>query len=183
MTLVDQPRINNIKKYLDFTKDLPGFIAEIGVYKGGTAKIIAQHSPERHLCLFDTFEGMPDSGPYDNHHRKGDFSDTSLEQVKEYLKECNNVSFYKGVFPKTVEPVKKCLFSFVHIDCDLYQSTIDALYFFGARLLTKGIIIVDDYDEPNCLGTKKAVDEYLKYGGGIISFCQSQVVLYGIGDQ
>ena len=35
-----------------------GEIAELGVYKGETAKLIHHYCPERMLNLFDTFEGF-----------------------------------------------------------------------------------------------------------------------------
>ena len=46
---------------LKAVKDLAGDIAEIGVYKGGTAKLICELKGNKNLYLFDTFEGLPDT--------------------------------------------------------------------------------------------------------------------------
>ena len=42
------------------TKKIPGDIAEVGVYKGGTAKLICMNKGDKTLHLFDTFEGIPE---------------------------------------------------------------------------------------------------------------------------
>ena len=44
---------------LDATRRCWGEVAECGVYKGGTAKILAELVSDRPLHLFDTFCGMP----------------------------------------------------------------------------------------------------------------------------
>ena len=41
------------------TQKVPGDIAEVGVYKGGSAKIICSAKGDKSLHLFDTFEGLP----------------------------------------------------------------------------------------------------------------------------
>ena len=40
-------------------KGIPGSFAELGVYKGETARMIHLCAPERSLHLFDTFDGFP----------------------------------------------------------------------------------------------------------------------------
>jgi O-methyltransferase len=59
-----------------------GSVAECGVYRGGTAKIPSNIFPDRELLLIDTFRGMPETDAIKDLHRKGDFADTNLEQVK-----------------------------------------------------------------------------------------------------
>ena len=53
-------------------------------------------------------------------------------------------------------------FSFVHIDVDLYQPTIDSLEFFWKKLVDGGFIVVDDYGSSQFPGAGIAVDEFLK---------------------
>jgi len=178
VTLVDRPRIEKLKEFLDMTKHLRGLHAEVGVYKGGTAKVIAEHAPNTHLFLFDTFAGMPETGPEDL-HSKGDFNDTSLEAVKAYVNR-SNVSYHKGLFPiDTCAIISKMKFSFVHLDCDIYSSVKESLDFFWPRMVKGGIIALDDYMEPNCPGAMKAVHEFLDEhcSQGIFSICQSQAAI------
>lgn len=148
-----------LKEQAEKVKELPGDVAEIGVYKGGTAKLLASTLPEKNIHLFDTFEGMPEVTEWDK-HRKGDFSDTSLEEVRDYLKDCLNVRFYPGLFPETANLVKENSFCLVHVDVDIYESTKAALEFFWTRLVPGGIMVFDDYNVKTCPGTDKAVNEF-----------------------
>ena len=117
------------------TRDLEGDIAEVGVWKGGSAKVICEiKGDNKGLYLFDTFEGMPDGliNPEKDRWREGSHTDTSLDQVKEYLKSYNKVYFLKGLVPNSIYQdktysVKDKKFCFVHLDVDLYQSTLKRL--------------------------------------------------------
>ncbi len=138
---------------------LRGEAAEVGVYKGGTAKILAQSMPGRIVHLFDTFEGMPETTEFDMHLR-GDFADTSLESVNEYL-QGYNVHFWPGLFPDSARLLPDDTeFVLVHVDVDLYTSTKAACEFFWPRLVEGGIMVFDDYNGPRCPGANKAVDEF-----------------------
>jgi len=126
------------------TEKIKGDIAEVGVYKGGSAKLICEAKGDRLLHLFDTFEGLPEVGEIDTIFHKGQFN-ASFEYVKDYLKKYPNVYFYKGLFPATAEPVKNKSFSFVNLDTDIYKSTLDCLKFFYCRMSKGGIILSHDY--------------------------------------
>jgi hypothetical protein len=141
------------------TEKIKGEIAEVGVYRGGSAKIICEAKGDRILHLFDTFEGLPQTEEIDILHFKGEFR-ASLEDVKGLLKEYPNVYFYKGLFPSTAEPVKNTKFSFVNLDVDIYRSTVDCLNFFYPRMNPGGIIISHDY--MSVPGVRKAIDEFFK---------------------
>lgn len=116
------------------TKKIEGDVAEVGVYKGGSAKLIRE-ATKKPLHLFDTFEGLPDLCAKDNpkQFQKGNYS-ASLESVKSYLNNYLNINFYEGLFPATAELVKNKKFSFVHLDVDIYESTLNCLKFFYPRM-------------------------------------------------
>lgn len=180
-TLVDLPRLNSILSFLKMTEHTVGDNAEVGVYKGGTALLIAKNSTKK-LFLFDTFNGMPEVNKDLDLHNTGDFNDTSVIYVSELLKDQTNVSIHKGLFPKeTGIRIRNRLFSFVHLDCDIYESVKRSLEFFYPRMYLGGIIALDDYNELNCPGAKLAVDEFFKdKPEKPFSFVQSQVA-YIIG--
>ncbi len=143
--------------------NLDGDIAEVGVYKGRTAKLLAlmAGSLNKSVHLFDTFTGMPEVNPAkDNFYQKGAFSDTSLAEVQAFLSDCKNITIYPGFFPATAEPVRDRSFSFVHVDVDIYQSVLDCCRFFYSRLVSKGIIVFDDPGFADCAGAKIAVEEF-----------------------
>lgn len=157
----------NIYSSIISTKNIKGDLAEVGVFKGGSAKAICWArdfvNGNKKVHLFDTFEGLPEVLDVDTKwnkksFKKGQFSNTSLERVQSYLKKYENVRFYKGLFPATGKPIKNEKFSFVHLDVDIYQSTIDALKFFYPKMNKGGIIISHDYPFAN--GVKKAFDEF-----------------------
>ena len=143
------------------TQKIKGNIAEVGVYKGGSAKLISEAKGEKELHLFDTFEGLPKLGEKDdnNHFKSGQFQ-VNVKNIKNYLSKYENVFFHKGFFPATSNQIKNKIFSFVHLDVDLYKSTKDSLEFFYPRMNVGGIIISHDYI--NAPGVKKAFDEFFK---------------------
>ena len=139
---------------------LDGEAAEVGVYKGGSAKLIASILKNKTVHLFDTFEGMPEDDDQPDGHEAGTFCDTSLSEVKRYLSGLDNCEFHKGFFPSTAKLLGETKFSFVHLDADIYQTTKAGIEFFFPRLTSGGIIFFDDYTSLECPGIKKAVDEY-----------------------
>ena len=150
----------NIHNFARATDHLKGDISELGVYRGGSALLLAMQKGSRALHLFDSFEGMTRTSLFDL-HTVGDFGDTSVENVKKYLQTQNKVFFHKGWFPQTTKGLEKNRFSFVHFDVDLYQSTMDALAFFYPRLVTGGIILSHDYNSMSCPGVTKAFSQFM----------------------
>ena len=139
---------------------VPGEAAEVGVYQGGTAQMLAALLPEKPFHLFDTFEGMPTSALPHEYHQAGDFSGTSLAEVKAALQACSNARFHQGFFPETAQAVAEKQFSFVHLDGDLYQTTKDGCEFFYPRMSPGGVLVFHDYGLPSCPGVRQAVEEY-----------------------
>ena len=156
LTPISAIKIYKIVKQLE---KIPGDIAEVGVYRGGSACIIKEVS-KKPLHLFDTFTGLPTLDKKDDSSRftKKQF-DTDFQEVKKNLSKYSEVYFYKGLFPDTAGPVKDKKFSFVHLDVDLYQSTLDSLKFFYPRMNKGGIIISHDYTYSK--GVRSAFDEFL----------------------
>jgi hypothetical protein len=133
----------------------PGPLVEVGVYKGGSASHLAQVAREhgRELWLFDTFEGIPFQDPEIDFHKVGDFSDTSLESVRNAIPEAICVA---GIFPGTL-PGFLTGIALAHIDCDQYASIRQSALSLGPRMVKGGLMVFDDYDV--LPGAKQAVDE------------------------
>src|SRR2546422_553840 len=149
-------------------RNIRGDMAEVGVYKGRTARLIHHYVPERDLFLFDTFEGFTDRGTREEYSATGhavagaQFSDTSLEQVKTIVAPLNDrVHFIKGYFPESIpDQFEHRTFAFVHLDADLYEPTLAGLRFFYQRMSHHGIIVVHDYNA--WPGARAAVDEFMQ---------------------
>ena len=166
-TLVTEDRSYILYKFCHYCLHLEGDFAECGVYKGGTAFLIAYAQNNRgiqdkRLHLFDTFTGMPaEAGKDPSKHRANDFGDVSLTTIKKYLQDFPFVAFHPGFIPETFKTVKDSKFAFVHVDVDLYQTTQDCCGFFYDRMVSGGVMIFDDFGFPRYrFAEKQAVDEF-----------------------
>lgn len=141
------------------TGKIEGDIAEVGVFKGGSAKVICQAKEEKALHLFDTFKCSPPPGTAAdaNNGHEGSFC-SDPKQVEGYLAEFPKVHVYEGFFPDTAGPVENIRFSLVHLDVNLYGPMLDCLGFFYPRMNRGGAIISHDYIYHS--GVKKAFEEF-----------------------
>jgi O-methyltransferase len=186
---IDHDELYTIYQSLKATDHLNGDIAEVGVYKGGSAYLLAKYSKGRRLFLFDTFEGLP--GKSDGRREggliepsKGWLSDVSVQEVESYIL-CSgipsqNLVIKKGLFPKTTVGIEGAKYSLVHLDSDLYDTTKDGLEYFYPRLEVGGRIIFHDYNCCGCPGVRKAVDEFVSahsLKSLLIEVAESQVIL------
>ncbi len=141
----------------------PGAFAELGVYKGTTAKVLHHAAPGRDLYLFDTFEGFPEQHASQDpgNPGKGAFA-CSLNDVRSRLGDSPRIKYCKGIFPSTTDRISQdTTFALVHLDCDLYVPMQAALRFFYPRMSPGGMIIIHDYDSGYWPGVAQAVDEFL----------------------
>jgi O-methyltransferase len=141
---------------------IKGDFAEVGVYAGGSAKILSKTKKEKKLHLFDTFQGLPEKTKRDIQKlNKNDFN-YPLEKVKENLKNEENILYYKGMIKETSSQLKNKRFSFVHLDVDLYDSTLSSLNFFYKRMNPGGVIISHDYFPSQKHGVTSAFNNFFK---------------------
>ena len=145
-------------------KNIVGNLAEVGVFKGETAKVIHYMLPERKLYLFDSFSGLPAQVIREDcdgtiRPQTVSFEQTSKTEVEKYINGNENVEIREGIFPETAQGLEENTFAFIHLDADLYQSTLDGLNFFYPKLTPGGSILIHDYNH-NWEGVKKAVDEF-----------------------
>lgn len=97
-SLVSAPRLQAIRDCVLATNHLPGAIAELGVYRGGVAKLLSHFAPQTPLHLFDTFAGVPESDIAEGgHHAAGDFV-ADVEEVRDYVSS-PQAQYHVGHFP------------------------------------------------------------------------------------
>src|SRR6266576_7088848 len=95
-SLLSEDRLMVINNWVKTVAHLHGDFAELGVYKGGVARLLTRTAPSKILHLYDTFTGMPPEANVDI-HKEGDFADTDLENVKQYVS--NPLAIYhQGIF-------------------------------------------------------------------------------------
>lgn len=171
-TVVKIDRSYMLYQFAKVAANLPhGDVAQLGVYKGGTAWMIAScfRHTQKKFYLFDTFAGLPQSSSSDGHWHSiaegNDFSDVLFQEVQKYFSPYQNIKFKKGLFPATAVGLEDARFSFVYLDADLYQSTKDGLEFFYPRMVPGGVIMLDDFGTPTWPGIQKAVEEFCNEQG------------------
>lgn len=122
---------------------LPGDFAQFGVFEGFTARLIAmQMNDTRPFHLFDSFEGLPEAwaGQWD----KGAFDLKGKPPALDF----DNMVIHKGWFSDTVAPWVETLtqpLAFLHLDADLYSSTIDVLFAANKVIVPGTILLFDEY--------------------------------------
>ncbi len=118
--------------------DKPRLTLEFGVGRGKSMRWIAPRV-EGTVHGFDSFEGIQEHW---NGNPIGSFAQKKLPKVP------GNVEFHVGYFDATLpaflaahpEPV-----AFLHVDCDLYSSTVTVFDALGDRLQPGAIILFDEY--------------------------------------
>ncbi len=152
----------NIYNWVNKTRNIPGDLAEVGVFKGATAKLICEAKGKGRLHLFDTFQGLPQPDPVVDTLKEGDYAGDSVDQVRDYLSAYTGLEFYAGTFPESADRLMGtgACFSFVHLDVDIYTATLAGLQFFYPRLSRGAALISHDYRSIVCPGVRKAFDEF-----------------------
>jgi methyltransferase family protein len=117
-----------------------GLHMEFGVWKGAWITVMANAFPDRRFYGFDSFEGLPANwsalppGYFDLGGVAPDVPD--------------NVELIKGWFDRSLPPFLAAQpdpVSFIHMDCDLYTSTMTVLCLLRDRLQVGTTIVLDDY--------------------------------------
>jgi len=150
-------------------RQVPGNVAELGVYQGDFAKRLNQLSPDRKLYLFDTFAGFADQ---DVATEKASgfstgaqsFANTSVELVLRKMPYPQQCIIKQGFFPATAAGVEDT-FCFVSLDADLYDPILEGLRFFYPRLSPGGYIFVHDFNNDEYRGARQAVIEFCRAEG------------------
>jgi hypothetical protein len=166
------------------SRQLPGSVAEAGVFRGTFAKLINEYFPDRKLWLFDSFaafnrkelEADKAAGRLQKNYSDKFLQGTSTEAVRSSLPHPEQAVFVKGFFPLSAQGNKALAhekFAFVNLDFDLYQPTLAGLEFFYGKMVAGGIILVHDYFSWSCRGAGEAVDEWRR---------KNDVVFTPIGD-
>ena len=161
---------------------IEGGFVECGVWRGGSMMAIAltlldEGESERRLVLCDTFEGMPEPGAEDiamtgkpAHPRwkkrlidgESQWCRAELEEVRRNLFSTGydpaRMRFLKGRVQDTLPCDAIGPIALLRLDTDWYDSTKWELEQLYPRLVSGGVLIVDDYGRWR--GCRKAVDEY-----------------------
>ena len=178
------------------TLDVPGDIAELGVFRG--LSLMTWANLLEAYCIgdrtktvygFDNWKGFQELSPEDGKEIKdadvqkvvGGFSpERYFEELKEALNIFDADRFIpwkarvklvvgniEETVPKFVKENPGVRFSLIHFDVDIYKPTKVALENLWPILSRGGVMLFDEYSIPNWPGETKAVDEFFADKPGI----------------
>jgi O-methyltransferase len=164
-----------------------GAFAECGVWRGGSTMMAALSFAgcgdiTRDLWLYDTFEGMPEPSAEDtasweaDPHREwarnqrdgfNDWCYAPLVEVRQNIAStgiaAEQVRYVQGKVENTLPDQMPERIALLRLDTDWYESTRHELDHLYPRLVSGGVLIIDDYG--HWPGVRRAVDEYFSEHG------------------
>jgi hypothetical protein len=158
-------------------RDVPGAIAECGVFKGASFSRFAMfrdlfgNAESRTLIGFDTFDEFPlaasssDAAARETFVSAAGSSSISREQLLDVLarKGCDaSVELVAGdvceTVPAYVRDHPELKISLLNLDIDVYEPSVTILEHLYPRVQSGGVVVLDDYGF--FPGETQAVDEY-----------------------
>jgi len=174
--------INGVR-YL-VANQIPGDFVECGVWKGGSAMVMMKTlqqmgAADREIHLYDTFTGMTaptekdksafeadTQKAYDALKEKGGvchWAYASLEEARKNIASTGydqkKVHFIVGRVEDTLPAQAPERIAMLRLDTDFYESTKVEMIHLFPRLISGGVLILDDYGHWE--GARAAVDEYV----------------------
>jgi O-methyltransferase len=161
----DLVRLYFLLNQIEYIKNnnIAGSVAEVGVFKGTTARLFHDALPEKEIFLFDTFNGF-DERDINNLKESSNAEiggwNSSIEQVKDFVGRSELVKLIPGYFPDTTSQVNSNnKYALVHLDADLYNPQLSGLEYFYTRTTKGGLIIIHDCNN-EYFGSRAALDEF-----------------------
>jgi O-methyltransferase len=165
-TLVDVYRLYELYSLAKQSAGREGAVIEIGAWRGGSSVVIAKgfeaagQSPTFYCC--DTFTGVANATEVDKDYKGGEHADTSRQLVQDLFNKhgLNNINILQGIFPEeTADKISNPVFSFCHIDVDVYKSAKLILEYLWPKLSVNGMVVFDDYGFISCNGVTQLVND------------------------
>jgi hypothetical protein len=174
------PEYRDISEVLSHVSPPPGGLwLEFGVAKGETLRELVDHAiraPEPvEIFGFDSFLGLPED--WKPGYPKGTFGPGGMYWYGQ-PPNVPGATLVHGWFADTLpnfnfsKPV-----TLVHIDCDLYSSTVTVLKHVGPHLIPGSLILFDEFTESAAVGGKDEKSALLESGLKFRYVCNSKVTV------
>lgn len=167
---------------------IEGDLVECGVWRGGSAMMMALTllslgDRSRAIYLYDTFAGMTRPTEVDIRSRDGTaqldrwevfqrdgynaWTYAPLEEVRANMRSTGypeaQIRFVEGDVEETIPAVAPQKIALLRLDTDWYRSTYHELIHLHPLLVSRGVLIIDDYGAYE--GSRKATDQYFEQAG------------------
>lgn len=171
-SMIGLRRLDNLQACVEgvLQEGVPGDLIEAGAWRGGAcilmrAVLKVRKAPDRIVWVADSFRGLP--APSERPDWGYDLSRhpyvrASLAEVRANFERFGlldeQVRFLEGWFKDSLPAAPIDRLSVLRLDCDLYESTMDALSTLYDKVSPRGFVIIDDYH--SWAPCKLAVDEF-----------------------
>ena len=153
-TMCDLKRIKsliNLSLYLN-SQRIEGDFVECGTYKGGTAAVLSKYmGPQRHLYLYDSFEGLPPPSDKDGAEAAKFVGEcrATVGDVREAMKLVSTgdsrYTIIEGWFEQSFHKGLPNKVALLHCDADWYNSVTLVLETFYPLVVEGGCVVLDDF--------------------------------------
>jgi hypothetical protein len=146
--------INNMRAVPNFANDYDfhdwiartqttgsGLVLEFGVATGRTLNHFARIFDRQVVHGFDSFEGLPEN--WTSRMPKGFFKRNNLPRVRDNCK--LHVGWFDETLPSFKKEIKDQPIQLLHVDCDLYSSTVTILTALRKNIVPGTVIVFDEY--------------------------------------
>ena len=165
-------------------KQLRGDFVECGVNRAFLSASVMKYvdfrsMTDRKFYLFDTFSGLVPElvTEEDRAAFRNEYPDC-YEFVKESFKDDRNVVLVRGPVPSTLSQVEIQGVAYLSIDMNCAAPEYDALKFFWPKMVSGGIVVLDDYGFSGHESQKRVADEFAKsVGARVLSLPTGQGLL------
>lgn len=163
-----------------YASSLEGDFVECGVNRGFQASAIMEalswNKLDKNYYLIDTYEGIDlalvteeekNSGIAEKNAKllQNGFYTAEVESVIDNFKEWPTAKIVVGSIPEILPTVPATRVCYLHIDLNCAQPEVDAISFFWDKLVTGGVVLLDDYGGFGFEHQKMAMDEFAKQNG------------------
>ena len=155
----DWVRYKTLEAICRTLSDVPGAMAELGVFRGAFAAAMNALLPSRTLFLFDTFAGF-DPAETAPEGLAAAHENASAEAVLRRLPHAERAVVRAGLFPETAAGLEGETFALVSLDADLEESTLAGLRWFVPRMARGGFLLLHDWNHPGLDGVRAALARY-----------------------
>jgi O-methyltransferase len=185
LTYLGNAKLIRLVQAQERTRHMSGDVCEFGVALGGSGIILARGKGEAQRFFgFDVFAMIPPpasdkdddkskqryaviaSGQSEGlggdlyYGYRGDLYDHVSDAFRQHgiPADGTRVKLIKGLFEDTLPQSGIGAIALAHIDCDWFDPVKLCLEFCAARMVTGGVIVIDDYNDYG--GCRRAVDEF-----------------------
>ena len=158
---------------------LEGDFVECGVNTGILSIAICQYldfnQMDKSFYLFDTYNGIPEdqlsyAESVANIKQKNVYYYDCYEVTKKNFSHWPRAHLVRGKVPDTLNMVDIKKVSYLSLDMNVADPEIEAIRYFWPKLVSGGVILLDDYGWATCEQQKLAFDNFSKDVGSPILF-------------